>query len=118
MANTKKTVAKEPKTQKTTKAKVEKKTVVEKKTIDVETIVKENKKVLFVAGEAVPFIKTGGLADVAGALPKALCEKGIDARVMLPLYLGIPREYKNNMQFLGHCYVQLGWRSQYCGVFT
>ena len=74
-------------------------------------------KVLFVAGEANPFIKTGGLADVAGALPKALVEKGIDARVMIPLYLGIPQEMKNNMQYIGNCFVQLSWRSQYCGVF-
>ena len=75
-------------------------------------------KVLFVAGEANPFIKTGGLADVAGALPKALVEKGIDARVMIPLYLGIPQEMKNNMQYIGNCFVQLSWRSQYCGVFS
>ena len=78
----------------------------------------EKMKVLFVAGEANPFIKTGGLADVAGALPKALVEKGIDARVMIPLYLGIPQEMKNNMQYIGHCFVQLSWRSQYCGVFS
>ena len=78
----------------------------------------EKMKVLFVAGEANPFIKTGGLADVAGSLPKALVEKGIDARVMIPLYLGIPQEMKNNMQYLGNCFVQLSWRSQYCGVFS
>ena len=78
----------------------------------------EKMKVLFVAGEANPFIKTGGLADVAGALPKALVEKGIDARVMIPLYLGIPQEIKSNMQYLGNCFVQLSWRSQYCGVFS
>ncbi len=78
----------------------------------------EKMKVLFVAGEANPFIKTGGLADVAGSLPKALVEKGIDARVMIPLYLGIPQEMKNNMQYIGHCFVQLSWRSQYCGVFS
>ena len=75
-------------------------------------------KVLFVAGEANPFIKTGGLADVAGSLPKALVEKGIDCRVMIPLYLGIPQEMKNNMQYIGNCFVQLSWRSQYCGVFS
>jgi len=93
-----------------------------KQEVKVETPVAAKKdeklKVLFVAGEANPFIKTGGLADVAGALPKALTEKGVDARVMIPLYLGIPQEFKNNMRFLGNCYVQLSWRSQYCGVFT
>ena len=47
-------------------------------------------KVLFVASEAVPFIKTGGLADVAGSLPKALRDKGVDIRVVLPKYAGIP----------------------------
>lgn len=77
-----------------------------------------NMKVLFVAGEANPFIKTGGLADVAGALPAALVEKGVDARVMIPLYQDIPQDYKNNMKYIGNCYVQLSWRSQYCGVFT
>ena len=57
-------------------------------------------KVLFAASEAVPFIKTGGLGDVAGALPKALCEKGVDARVILPLYQDIPEKWKSQMNFL------------------
>lgn len=85
----------------------------------VKPIVKTGKmKVLFVAGEAVPFIKTGGLGDVAGALPKALCEKGIDARVIIPLYLGISQDFRNSMRYVGNCFVQLGWRNQYCGIFT
>lgn len=54
-------------------------------------------KVLFVAAEAVPFIKTGGLADVIGSLPKELCKSGIDARVVLPKYEDIPQEYKDKM---------------------
>lgn len=117
MANTKKAVKTAPKTQNVAKAKEVKKPVAAAPKTKIENKTQFSKKVLFIAGEAVPFIKTGGLADVAGALPKALCEKGIDARVMLPLYLGIPQEFKNNMQYLGNCYVQVSWRSQYCGVF-
>ena len=55
-------------------------------------------KVLYVVSEAVPFIKTGGLADVAGSLPKALVAEGIDARVILPKYSNIPEEYRNQME--------------------
>lgn len=90
--------------------------VVDKK----ETVVEEKKplKVLFVASESNPFIKTGGLADVAGALPKALKESNVDARVILPLYMDIPQEYRVNMKFIGNCYVTLAWRYQYCGVFS
>lgn len=51
-------------------------------------------KVLFVAAEAVPFIKTGGLADVAGSLPKALTAQGVDIRVVMPKYENIPAEYQ------------------------
>ena len=51
-------------------------------------------KVLYAASEAAPFIKTGGLGDVAGALPKALCEKEIDTRVILPLYQDIPKDWQ------------------------
>ena len=53
--------------------------------------------VLFLTGEAVPFIKTGGLADVAGALPKELVKKGVDCRVVLPLYKSIDDKYKQKM---------------------
>ena len=76
------------------------------------------KKVLFVAAEALPYIKTGGLADVAGALPKALNELGCDVRVILPLYMDIPNKFRENMKFVGFCYVNLSWRCQYCGIFT
>ena len=55
-------------------------------------------KVLFATGEAWPFIKTGGLGDVAYSLPKALKEKGIDARVILPKYGQIPEKYRYNMK--------------------
>ncbi|MDL2234964.1 glycogen synthase GlgA [Christensenellaceae bacterium OttesenSCG-928-L17] len=73
-------------------------------------------RLLFAASEAVPFVKTGGLADVAGTLPVALAKLGVDARVILPKYRDIPYEWKAQMQHLAHFYVPLGWRSQYCGI--
>lgn len=72
--------------------------------------------VLFVVSECVPFIKTGGLADVAGALPKELQNLGADVRVMLPKYGLIPEEYRNNMKKAAEITVQVGWRQQYCGI--
>lgn len=74
-------------------------------------------KILFTASEALPFIRTGGLGDVAGALPKTLCEMGHDCRVILPLYEEIPAEYRQTMRFVGSTFVDLSWRRQYCGVF-
>ena len=59
-------------------------------------------KVLFAASECVPFIKTGGLADVVGALPPVLKAQGIDVRVILPLYSEIPEEFKSRMKS-AHC---------------
>ena len=75
------------------------------------------KNVLFVTGEAMPFIRSGGLGDVAGALPKALKKDGVETRVIMPLYSDISKRYRDTMKFIGHTYVQLGWRNQYCGVF-
>lgn len=74
------------------------------------------KKILFVASEVVPFIKTGGLADVAGSLPKYFNKEEFDVRVMLPNYTSIPEEYKNKMQYRTHFYMNLAWRSQYVGI--
>src|SRR5665647_1157943 len=73
-------------------------------------------KVLFVASEAYPFIKTGGLGDVAYALLKALRKLGIDARVIIPKYSRIPLSFKNCMENIATFNVQIGWRSQYCGL--
>lgn len=74
------------------------------------------KKVLFVASEAVPFIKTGGLADVAGSLPKYFNNEEYDVRVMLPKYMAISDAFKNQMQYKTHFYMNLAWRSQYVGI--
>lgn len=73
--------------------------------------------VLFATSECAPFVKTGGLGDVAGSLPAVLRKKGVDARVILPLYKCIPQEYKDKMKYIEHIYVNVGWRSQYAGVF-
>ncbi|MBO5513153.1 MAG: glycogen synthase GlgA [Mogibacterium sp.] len=76
------------------------------------------KKVLFAAFEATPFIKTGGLGDVAGSLPAHVKNEEYDARVILPLLSSIPEKYKEKMKFVESYEVWLGWRSQYCGLFT
>jgi starch synthase len=78
---------------------------------------KEVKKVLFVASEAAPYIRSGGLGDVAGALPKSLQKSGIEVRVVIPLYADISSRLKDTMRFVGYTYVPLAWRNQYCGVF-
>ena len=74
-------------------------------------------KVLFAASEAHPFIKTGGLGDVMGALPQSLANLGVDARVVIPKYKNIKDELKQNLQFIKWFTVPVGWRNQYCGVF-
>lgn len=74
------------------------------------------KNILFVASECVPFIKTGGLADVVGALPKYLDKERYDVRVMMPNYMAIPAKYKEKMQYKSHFYMELAWRSQYVGI--
>ena len=67
-------------------------------------------KVLYVTSEAVPFAKTGGLADVAGSLPKELRAKGIDARVIMPKYGKIKEEYTRRMELVYEGNTHLGWR--------
>ena len=73
-------------------------------------------KVLFVASEAAPFIKTGGLADVMGALPKALQALGVEPALVIPNYEGVGENYKKEMQTVYEGSVDLSWRSQYLGV--
>lgn len=74
-------------------------------------------KILFIASEADPFIKTGGLADVAYALPKYLKALGIDARVVIPKYKNIKLRDKYSINFKKSFTVPVGWRNQYAGVF-
>lgn len=74
-------------------------------------------KILYVTSEAHPFIKTGGLADVAGSLPKALKKKRQDIRVVLPLYSQIPKVYRDKMNYIGYYYVDISWKHRYVGVF-
>ena len=74
------------------------------------------KKILFVASEGVPFIKTGGLADVVGSLPKYLDKNQFDVRVILPKYMCMKEEYRKQLTYITHFYMDLGWRSQYVGV--
>ncbi len=73
-------------------------------------------KILFVASEAAPFLKTGGLADVAHSLPKALKKAGTDIRVIIPKYGKISDEFKEQMDHIAEFTVPVGWRNQYCGL--
>ena len=72
----------------------------------------------FAASEVAPFIKTGGLADVAGSLPNALAKLGHDVRVILPLYSAIPAQWRRQMTFLKSFHFPLSWRNAYCGLFS
>lgn len=76
------------------------------------------KKILFVASESTPFIKTGGLADVVGSLPKCIDKEKYDVRVMIPKYLCIKEDKLKNARFLTNFYVKLSWRTQYAGIFV
>ena len=74
-------------------------------------------KVLFVTSEAYPFAVSGGLGDVAGALPAALRKRFVGYRVVMPLYEDVPTELREQMQFIGSISVPVAWRRQYCGIF-
>lgn len=74
-------------------------------------------KVLYAASEAAPFLKTGGLADVAGSLPKSLKRYGADIRVVLPLYAQIGEPFREKMKRIHEFWVDLDWRHQYAGVY-
>lgn len=73
-------------------------------------------KILFSATEAYPFIRTGGLGDVIGALSKELSKLGEDVRVIIPKYKGIKEDLKNKINYIKHIFVDVGWRHQYCGI--
>jgi len=77
---------------------------------------KTNQKILFAASECTPFVKTGGLADVAGALPQALAADGYDVRVVLPCYQQIRRAYNDRLAHECDFTIALGWRNQFCGI--
>ena len=72
--------------------------------------------VLFAASECAPFIKTGGLGDVIGALPQSLQEQGVNVSVILPKYEDLPFHYKEQMEWIKSIEVPLGWRLQFCGI--
>ena len=74
-------------------------------------------KVLYAASEALPFIASGGLGDVAGSLPHALRKRLIGCRVVLPMYDTIKQDLKDTMKFITHISVPVAWRRQYCGIF-
>lgn len=72
--------------------------------------------IVFASAECAPFVKTGGLGDVAGSLPAALVRAGAEVIVMVPKYATIKDEYKAQMQHFSDFYVSLGWRNEYCGL--
>jgi starch synthase len=77
------------------------------------------KKILFVSSEAAPFMTTGGLGEVVGALPKNLykADNNFDVRIVIPLYEEIAHRFSDRLEFVGRIFVSLGWRHQYCGIF-
>ena len=75
-------------------------------------------KILYATSEAVPFCKTGGLADVAGSLPPALAREGAEVAVILPLYQKVREKFGGQLKFECYDYVDLAWRHSYCGLFS
>lgn len=77
-------------------------------------------KILYAASEALPFAASGGLADVLGSLPAAIADQGedMDCRIVMPLYRSIKPDVRNQMTFLTDITVEVGWRKQYCGIYT
>ena len=74
--------------------------------------------ILYVTSEAVPFCKTGGLADVAGSLPPSLAANGDRVSVILPLYETVKDKWGEKLHFEKWTFVRLAWRSVYCGLFS
>ncbi|MBR0146389.1 MAG: glycogen synthase GlgA [Eubacterium sp.] len=74
------------------------------------------KKIAYIASECVPFIKTGGLADVVGTLPQKFDRNEYDVRIIIPKYMCLPEKFRNNMKYLTHFHMDIGWKQQYVGV--
>ncbi|WP_040663290.1 glycogen synthase GlgA [Oscillibacter ruminantium] len=74
-------------------------------------------KILYATSEAVPFCKTGGLADVSGSLPAAVAAEGVQMAVVLPLYQRVREQFGKELEYLSYDYVNLAWRRCYCGLF-
>ena len=74
------------------------------------------KKILFAASEGVPFIKTGGLADVVGSLPKYIDKEYFDVRVFIPKYTCMKQEMKDKLRYVTHFYMDFNWQNVYVGV--
>lgn len=74
------------------------------------------KKILFVASEGVPFIKTGGLADVVGSLPKSIDKEYFDVRVILPKYACMKQQWKDKLNYVTHFYMDFNWKQEYVGI--
>jgi len=74
------------------------------------------KKILFAASEGVPFIKTGGLADVVGSLPKCIDKRYFDVRVILPKYTCMKQEWKDKLEYVSHFYMDFNWKDTYVGI--
>ena len=74
------------------------------------------KKILFAASEGVPFIKTGGLADVVGSLPKCIDKQYFDVRIILPKYLCMKQDMKDKLQYINHLYLDFNWKTVYVGI--
>ena len=77
----------------------------------------EKTKILMAASEAIPYMKTGGLADVVGSLPKYFDRDRYDVRVILPKYKCMSEDLLQQLKFICHFYVNLNWRRQYAGIF-
>ena len=74
------------------------------------------KNILFVASECMPFVKTGGLADVVGSLPKCIDRKYFDCRVIMPMYSFMNQKWKDMLEYKTHFYMDFNWNSYYVGV--
>ncbi|MBQ9513496.1 MAG: glycogen synthase GlgA [Clostridia bacterium] len=95
------------------------KTTTKKTAVKIKEEIPDKKKVIFLGSECAPFIATGGLADVMGSLPKALAKRGnYEVSVILPLYSNISDEFKSKFTYITNFNVSVGWRWQYCGVFS